>query len=227
MGTYQLKAENREVIGKKVSAIREKSKIPAVLYGHGISNQNIAVNFKDFMKLYEQVSTSHLVDLQIADQKPVKVLIHEVQRDPVKNIFTHIDFYQIREDEKITTELPLEFKGESPAVKELGGVLVKNYDQIEIECLPKDLENIGEIVVDLSQLKNIDDAIHIKDLKLPSYIDILDSPDEVIVIVTEVKEEVEEVIKAEEPSIEEIKTVKEEEKEKEEGEEEARKGSEK
>lgn len=189
MTKYTLKAQLRDLEGKKVKVLREKDVIPAVLYGHGIKNQNLSVPKNEFIKVYAKSGESQLVDLEIAEGKPVKILIYDIQKDPKKDEIIHIDFYQIREDEKIKTRVRLDFIGEAPAVKELGGVLVKNFDELEIECLPKDLELITHIKVDLAALKTLNDAIHVKDLQVPEQIKILALPDEVVALATEVTEE--------------------------------------
>jgi len=206
MANYSLKAQIRELTGKKVKSLREQNLIPAVLYGHGLKNQNLLVAKNEFLKIYDQSGESSLIDLQIKEAKPVKILIHDLQRNPENDEIIHIDFYQIKEDEKIKTRVKLEFVGEAPAVKELGGVLVKNYDEIEVECLPKDLELIPSVKVDLSTLKNFNEAVHIKDLKVPAQIKVLASPDEAVALVTEIKEEK----IAEVKPIEEIEVVKKE-----------------
>jgi len=195
MTTFTLRAEPRELIGKKAQKLREQNLIPAVLYGHNIKNQNLAVKKNDFFKVYSQVGESSLINLQINEAKPIKTLIHDLQLDPVNDEIIHVDFYQVREDEKIKANLKLEFEGEAPAVKELGGVLVKNIDEVEIECLPKDLELLKEIKVNLMGLKNFNDAIHIKELSIPAGIKILTSPDEVVALITEIQEEKIEEIK--------------------------------
>ncbi len=189
MATYSLKANVRELNGRKNQILRSEGLIPGVLYGHGIKNQNLSVKKKDFSEIYQTAGTSSLIDLQVDGNAPVKTLIHDIQTDPLSNDIIHIDFYQINEKEKITTHVELEFVGEAPAVKELGGILVKNYDEIEIECYPKDLELIDKITVDLSSLKTFNDAIHIKDLQVPPEIKIKESPDEVVVLVSEPEEE--------------------------------------
>lgn len=189
MTTYAIKAQTREQTGRKVNKLRVQGLIPAVLYGHSIKNQNLSVKELDFTRLYNEVGESKLIDLQVDDKKPVKILIHEIQYNPLKNVIDHVDFYQIKEDEKITTEIELEFVGESPAVKELSGVLVKNYDAVEVECLPAELEKMDMIKVDLSVLKTFEDAVHIKDLKVPAGVKITVEPDEVVAMVEQIAEE--------------------------------------
>lgn len=207
MTSYALKAELREKVGKKTKTLRKSGQVPAVLYGHDIKNKNLTVEAKEFAKLFSKAGYSHLLDLNTGEAKPVKVLIHDIQKDPVSDKVIHVDFYQIKEGEKITTEIPLVFINEAPAVKELGAILVTNYHDIKIKCLPEALETIGDITVDLSILKNFNNGIHIRDLHLPKDVELLESADEIIVIATEPKEE-----KVEEApvAVGEIKTVAEE-----------------
>ncbi len=180
-----LNAETRQEFGKRLKKIREAGKLPAVLYGHGIKNINLTLNYHDFEKVLNKISESDLIDLTIDENKPVKVLIHDIARDPVTNKFLHLDFYQVRMDEKITTQVELNFVGESPAVKELGGVLVKALDEVEIECLPGDL--ISKIDVELTSLKTFDDIVRVKDLSVPAKVTILTPTETTVVLVEEQK----------------------------------------
>lgn len=211
MTSQVLKALIREQTGKKANRLREEDKIPCVLYGHGIENKNITVEKRDLEKTYKAAGYSHLIDLDLGAGKPVKALIYDIQKDPVSDKIMHVDFYQVKEGEKITTEIPLEFINESPAVKALGAILVTNYNNINIKCLPNDLEKIGKVQIDLSGLINFSDSIHIKDLQLPDGVEVIQSPDELIVIATE---PVEEKIEETPASAAEVKTVGEEKTEK-------------
>ncbi|MEK9130020.1 MAG: 50S ribosomal protein L25 [Patescibacteria group bacterium] len=196
-----LKTRSRILVGKKSKALRAREILPAVVYGHGIETKNIEIKKNSFEKFYKQVGAGNLLDLIIDNQNPVKVLIQGIQRDPVKNGITHIDFYQIKKGEKITHSVKLNFIGESRAVKELNGMLVKNSNSVEIECLPENL--ISEIDVDISSLNDFDDVICVKDLKVPSNIKMMDRLDEVLAIVVPLrKEEVKEVAAEEKKVVE-------------------------
>jgi large subunit ribosomal protein L25 len=94
----------------------------------------------------------------------------------------HADFYQVRMTEKLETEIPLRFVGESPAVKDLEGNLITEKDALEIRCLPADL--VPEFEVDLSLLKTFDDVIKVADVRVPKTIEVLHDADEVIALVT-------------------------------------------
>lgn len=141
--------------------------IPAVLYGHDVKNENLWVEKVAFARAYQSSGGSSLVELEIDEDEKNKrnVIIHDVQFHPVSGVFQHIDFYQVKMDEEITVEVGLVFIGESPAVKELGGIFLKNFDSLEVECLPKDLPK--EIQVNISGLKQLEDCLYAKDIILP------------------------------------------------------------
>jgi large subunit ribosomal protein L25 len=176
-----LNAKKRDVIGKKVEELRKNSLIPAVLYGKGMENKNISVERLAFNRIFKEAGENTLIDLKVDDQDTFKVLIQEVQKNPLNNSFAHIDFRQIDLTQKIQVEVPIKFIGEAPAVKELGGTLVKSFDEIKIECLPKNL--IHSVEVDISPLKTFEDAIHIKDINVPEGVDILNDKNATIATV--------------------------------------------
>jgi len=199
---YHLKAEIREITGKKVKKLRLRGLIPAVLYGRDIKPEALTVTKNEFEKVYKEAGTASLVDLEVENKAPVKVITHEPQLDPVKDEPLHIDFYKVRMDEKIKTEIPLEFTGESKAVEQLDGSLVTNRDNIEVECLPADL--IPALIVDISTLKTFEDSITVGSLKVPPEIEVLTDKDEVIASVEPPRSD-EELAELEESAAEEEK----------------------
>lgn len=191
--------------GKKAKALRQQGIIPAVVYGHGTENLSLAVEEKIFSRIYNQAGASTLINLQIDERTPIKVLIQDVQRDPLSSGFLHIDFYQVKMHEKIEAEVNLVFQGEAAAIRELGGVLVKNLDHLKVKCLPQDL--VHEISVDISLLKTFTDKIRVSDLKIPANIQILDKPEEIVALVEEPRSE-EELKALEEKPVEDVEAVK-------------------
>lgn len=173
-----LQATTRQEKGKKVVILRKAGLIPAILYGHGVKNLDLAVGYQAFETVYRQTGSSSLIDLQIKGHKPVKTLIQAIQHDPVTGRYLHVDFHQVKMTEKIHAEVNLTFVGESKAVKELGGILVKNVTTLKVECLPEDL--VHEIDVDISVLQAFDDIIRVKDLRVPTGIAIKEKDDEVV-----------------------------------------------
>ncbi|MFH1855587.1 MAG: 50S ribosomal protein L25 [bacterium] len=197
-----LDAKSRKITGKKVKSLREQGLVPAVIYGHGSKPLPLEINSTDFTKAYQEAGTSTLVDLKIDNDSPIKVLTHEPQLNPVNSKAIHVDFYRVRMDEKIKTEIPLEFIGESDAVQNDDGTLVTNRDNIEIECLPNDL--IPSYQIDISALKTFDDQLTVSDIKFPESIEILTEKEEVIASVERPRTE-EELAELEESAAEEEK----------------------
>ncbi len=162
---YALSATARTKMGKRSKDERLENRVPAVMYGHGTDARSISVNRSDFLRVLKSAGYSSLVDMALENQSPVKVLIKEVQVDPLSMEPAHIDFYQVRMDEELTANIPLKFIGESKAVKQDGGTLIKSMDELEVKCLPGNLPH--EIEVDLSSLNTFEDAITVGSLKLP------------------------------------------------------------
>lgn len=186
-----LNVKKREVMGKKMAALREKGIIPAIVYGHQVLNVNVQVSIEEFKKIFREVGESAIFDLAIGDDKPRRVIIKDVQKDPVRGDFLHIDFYEVSMHEKLQTQIPLKFIGIAPAVKTFGGVFVTQKESVNVKCFPQDL--VPEIPVDISTLVNLEDTIKIRNIIVPGKIEILDSQDDIVASVIVTKEEVAEV----------------------------------
>jgi len=184
MTKINLKSKIRTEVGteKKLNAFRKKGIIPAVVYGNKVKPRNLWVNYLDFKRVFEKAGENTVIELEIDEKEKVNTLIHDIQHDPLSNIFSHVDFFQIRMDEKIESNIPLEFLGESPAVKELGGILVKSLDEIKVSCLPGDLPS--KIEVNISKIKTFEDHIKVKDLEISDKVKVLDEEDMVVALVT-------------------------------------------
>lgn len=208
-----LTVQTREILGRKVAALRKENLIPAELYGHGIENIHLSVPAKEFSKVFKEAGESTIINLDFENKK-LPVLIYEVSTDPLSDKIIHIDFYAVKMDEKITTSVPLEFIGISPAVKEKQGVLIKSMQALEIKALPADLPH--NLEVELDKLSEIGMSIYVRDLKIPKGVEILVEPETAIAtIIEQAKEEVEE-----KPiSVEDVKVEGEEKKEEEKEEE--------
>lgn len=206
----ELKAKPRKELGKKVNAIRRAGFLPAVLYGEGTLAQPISISSKDFGKTYEQSGESTLVILDVEGKKH-NVLIHDVKYDPLKGSYLHADFYAVRMDRTIRATVPIEFEGESPAVKNLSGIPVKVMQEVEVEALPQDLPHA--LNADLSLLNELESKLLVKDLKLPSGVKLHAEPDEIIFLIESPRSEEELAALKEAPVVEApaeaVKTVKE------------------
>ncbi|HUC31301.1 MAG TPA: 50S ribosomal protein L25, partial [Candidatus Paceibacterota bacterium] len=159
-----LAVKTRDVLGKKVKALRKEGLIPAELYGHGFENIHLALPAKEFNKVLKAAGATTVVTLLLGKETK-SAMIHEVARHSVTSEIIHVDLHQVRMDELVKAHVPLEFLGEAPAVKAFAAVVNKSMSEIEVEAFPQDLPH--SIAVDLSVLDELDKTIYVKDLKRP------------------------------------------------------------
>ncbi len=210
-----LKAEKREKLGSNnTKRLLKSGFLPIVVYGPDKKNIDLQIQYSEFIKAYKEAGENTIISLDVDDKK-IHVFIHDVQVNPLNNTIVHADFYQFSKDHKLKSEVPIHFIGESLAVKEKGGILLKDTDHIEVECLPNDMPHFIE--VDLSKLEDINDIIYVSDLKVDKNVQILSGLDQVIASVQAVREEKVEEVEA--PKAEEEKENSEETEEKEESQE--------
>ncbi len=204
----KLTAKERDILGKKVKNLRGEGLLPAILFGGGKKSQPITLSRPEFEKVYQEAGEATLIDLDIGGGKD-KVLICDVQYNPLGKIL-HVDLQRVAAGEKLTATVPIEVKGESPAVKSGTGILLTLLDEIEVECLPQDLP--PEIRIDVSPLTEVGQGIEVKDLPIDkTKVKILGhDPDELIVKIDypEMEEE-EEVTVPEEEAIAAVETTEE------------------
>src|SRR5262245_3498846 len=156
MDTIELKAESREVNGRHVKELRRQGLVPGVIYGRGVETEQVQIEAKALQRVLSIAGTHQLIALQVGNQRPRMTLAREIQRDPVKRHYLHVDFYAVKMDEKVKAQIPIVVKGTSLAVTELDGILTHGLDELEIECLPTDL--INAIEVDISSLAELNDS---------------------------------------------------------------------
>ena len=216
----ELNASKREVIGSGLNSLRKSGYIPAVLYGKGQESISLQVPVKDFKKAFALAGESTLIFINVAGQS-YPTIIHDIARDAVSDDILHADFYKVSLDEKIKAKVAVVFQGESPAVRDLGGIFVRNTNELEIEAFPQDLPH--EIVVDVSSLKIIGDQILVKDLKLDSKLKVVAEAEEIVATAQEPmsEEELEKALEAPTTTVEDVEVIKKEKEEEgpEEGEE--------
>lgn len=169
--------------------LRNSGRIPAISYGRGKDSLPLTVDYQGFRKIFEKAGESTIVELEFEGKK-IPVLVHDVQYDPVSDHITHVDFYLVDMAKEVTTKVPVKCIGLAPAVKNLGGILTVHKHEITIRCLPKDL--ISVIEIDVTSLDNFHSSIHVRDLKVPSVLKVLDHAEDTVVNVRppKVEEEV-------------------------------------
>lgn len=175
--SFTLSASARTEKGAK---IRNKTVIPAVVYGAGSDTGSLALDYKQFAKLYKEAGEASLIDLSIDGKNQGKVLIHDIQYDPVTDLIMHVDLRRIDMNKPMTAMVKLYFIGESPVIKEQGGTVVRHLEEVQVRCLPKDL--ISRIDVDLSALKTFEDVVRIKDLPVSQGVEIVGQSAEASVV---------------------------------------------
>lgn len=211
-----ISAEERDLEKEKPKKTRDNGYIPGIVYGPKAKNRSIKVKAMDFRSVFKKAGESTLIDLEIGGKAIGKTIISDYQVHPLSGGVIHFDLYQVRMDQKINTKIPIKFQGESPAVKNEGGILSRVHDKLEIRCLPADL--IHEIIIDISGLIKLNDVIRVKDLKVSDKIEIVTKLEDTIVTVSppRTEKELEDLAAKVEENVEAVEKIA---KEKKEGEE--------
>lgn len=138
------------------------------------------LDYVAFSKVYKVAGQSSVVALD-GTKKNVSVIVQDIQLHPLSGRFSHVDLYQVHMNEALETHVPLVFTGTAPAVRELGGMLVKTLEEVLISCLPSNLPH--EIEVDTTTLVSFEDTIQIKDIVLPEGVTVVADLDTTIALV--------------------------------------------
>lgn len=163
MDRLSLSAEERTILGKKVKNLRKNGQLPGHVFGKGLETEHVTVDGRVFLKTFKEAGETGLIDLKIGTEKVRPVMVRGVQYDPVSGAPVHIDFYQVNLTQKVKVPVPLVLIGEQPESVHLGETIVlQTLNEVEVEALPTDL--IENIEVDITSLKNIDDAITVGQL---------------------------------------------------------------
>ncbi len=186
-----LAAAARETTGKAVNRLRKGGRLPAVVYGHGVSSSNLSVDTHEFELLRRHAGPNALVDLSVDGKKSKPVLVHGVQVHPVTRRPLHVDLFLVRMTEEMTVDVPLVSIGTSLAVEQQGGTLNHQTESIRVRALPDHLPQ--SIEYSIESLVDFETAIHVRDLAIPSDVTLLSSPDDVVAKVLPPRVEVEEV----------------------------------
>ena len=179
---YSLNVQPRTETGSRIKQVRSEGFVPGVVYGQGQDAQTLQFKESELMRILRDGGGNQLIELTGMDKKSMHVLMREIQQDPARRNILHVDFYKVQMDVIVGTEASIIFEGESEAIK-AGAILIHNFDNIEIECLPSDIPD--GFVVDLSILETEHDVVRISDLAVPEGVTILNAePNDVVVSVT-------------------------------------------
>jgi large subunit ribosomal protein L25 len=186
MDKIVLKATKRDVVGKKVGALRRQGKLPAVLYGHRMETTPILLDAYEGTQTLSRLTSSSLLTIDL-DGKEFLAQVREKQRDYLKNRLVHVDFQIVSLTEKMRTKVSIELTGTAPAVKNFNALIHTGLTALEVECMAEDLPK--RVVVDISGLAELGDAIRVRDVVLSDKVKILADMEDIIAIAAASKKE--------------------------------------
>jgi large subunit ribosomal protein L25 len=202
MDKIELNVASREILGKKVKHLRRQGITPVHVFGHGIESLALQCDTRELERVLSQAGQTRLINLKLAkEKKPRTVVVREFDRDWHQGQLVHVDFYQVKMEEKIRLEVPVVLLGEAPALKSKINMLDHELGTFTVECLPAKIPS--SIEVDISSLTELDQAIRVRDITLDKDITVLNNPDLVVAKISfrpveKVEEKVvEEVVEAE------------------------------
>lgn len=178
--TITLSAVKREVIGKKVRALRAEGKTPAVVHDHGKQSLHITIEERELKKVFSNAGKHHPVMLKI-DGKTYTTLIKEVTNRPASAQIYHTVFQAIQANETVKAEIPVKLVGENVPAEIAGLLILQTIDHVEVEALPKDL--IDSIEIDSTVLAEAGDKITVADIKVPAGVTITTDSEQTIATV--------------------------------------------
>ncbi len=181
MQSYSLVAQPRTIVGRKNLVLRAEGGVPAVAYGPALAQpKNLAVDRASFVRVFKAAGESSVIELQVEGDKPLHVLIQDIQVDPIRGEVTHIDFRAIDMNKPVEANVKLVFAGQSTALK-AGGTLVQALTALKVRCLPANLPH--ELTVDMTKLATFEDKVLVQDIVLPAGVEVLEDAEATIALV--------------------------------------------
>ena len=179
MNRVELTVAQRSVLGKKVKALRRRGITPANIYGHRIDSEAVEVDSVTLVHTLKVLERNAILSLRIEGEKGERpVIVREVRRDILNDKILHVDFYQVSLAERMKADVPIILVGKSPAVEDLGGILLQGLDSIAVEALPADIP--PHVEVDISSLTAVGSSVHVRDLVIDPKVHVLAEGDSVI-----------------------------------------------
>ena len=198
-----LNAETREGVRKGPNRrLRATGRVPAVLYGKDHEPTLLSVDAREAERLFQQISVENtIIEIKVkGDSSKIQALVREVQVGAVRPDLVHIDFYKVQAGVKLEVEIPIELVGVPNGVRQDGGILEQVIHEVPVRCLPDQIPE--SIQVDVTAL-NINDSLHISDLKVAEGVEILMDADRTLCVV-QVPRAVEEVAAPTEAPVTEV-----------------------
>ena len=186
MEQVELAVQPRTLLGKNVRFLRRGGHIPANIYGKGRSSTPVQVETTALLQALKQTGRTGFLSLRL-DGAAQPAMARAVQLDPRTNHVIHVDFYAISMTDKLTTEVPLELSGAPADLRTVTGQLIQYLSRLQIRALPGDIPRT--IQVDISGLKELDQAILVKDLPTPPSLEVLTGAEQIVAKVELIREE--------------------------------------
>lgn len=183
----KLTVQKRTVFGKKLKKLRKQGQLPANIFGEDIKSQAVVLPVKEFLQAYRKIGETQIVYLLLGNKEELPVLIQNVQRHPATDLLVHADFRKVNLKKKVETEVPIKFVGQSEAVSQNKGILLTITESLRVEALPGAIPSVIE--VDTSVLKELDDEIKVRDIKILGDYVIKENPEKTVVRITAHKKE--------------------------------------
>lgn len=171
-----IQAHTRVRTGKGAArSLRRSGQVPAVIYGHDRPAEAVTVETLALSRMLGTISAATtIVDVQVDGRAPVKALIREIQRDPLRPVdILHLDLYEVKADEQIRVSVPVRLTGVPDGVRNHGGVLDQVLYSLEVEVLPVDIPD--RIDLDVGNLA-IGHSLFVRDVQVAKA-RVLNSPD--------------------------------------------------
>lgn len=175
-----LKAKKRENLSRSTTKqLRKDGYIPGVVYGKSQEPITVSVNNIHLIKTIRDEGRNAIISLEIEDEKSVDVMVHDYQKEIVKDDIIHVDFFAVDMAEEMDVQVPVRIEGEAIGVKE-GGVLQQPVFELQVRAKPADIPE--EITVDVTNL-NIGDSLAVQDIEKTGSYEILDDPETTVVVI--------------------------------------------
>jgi len=177
-----IQAAPRTVLGKKVATLRRNGRLPANVYGRGIPSQAVDIDAREFSRTIKSAGLRAMIQLSVdGETSPRYVILRGIERKGGTGDPIHIDFFQVDPEQPIQANVPVRLTGESPAVRDLAGVLLASIDVVAVRCKPLDIPD--SLSVDLAALKSFDVSLTVGDIEAPDHVEILTDPAVVVATV--------------------------------------------
>ena len=168
MAIIQLDSKKRTTIGKgSARKLRSMGRLPVILYGPETDSIMLSLDYKQLQKTLRGKSAESIIfDLRVdsnGKDNSKRVMIKEIQKDPVTRDYLHVDFYEISMEKELEVDIPVYLVNTPIGVSE-GGILEHIRRELKISCMPKNL--VDKIEIDVSGL-DIGQSLHIEDISFP------------------------------------------------------------